>query len=209
MYQTTLRRVLRNTTVAEQFRLGLTFRRKTSIAPISTYLGTLYDVVKYVQAYSAAAMVKSLTSPSVVQFVKPFTARASCRYPPLQPATKPFSTSKARREEEERYGNRGRDLREGTPRWKSTPARYKAPVRSKPPVLNNDYPVNDDQARLDKAYIRVLGRGGEAMLTEEVKWLAVTHKSFDHGKRGYNDRLAFLGRIALDSRPRNELTNNL
>lgn len=33
------------------------------------------------------------------------------------------------------------------------------------------------------------------MLTEEVKWLAVTHKSFDHGKRGYNDRLAFLGTI--------------
>ena len=35
------------------------------------------------------------------------------------------------------------------------------------------------------------------MLTEEVKWLAVTHKSFDHGKRGYNDRLAFLGKILL------------
>ena len=35
------------------------------------------------------------------------------------------------------------------------------------------------------------------MLTEEVKWLAVTHKSFDHGKRGYNDRLAFLGMIGL------------
>ena len=154
-------------------------------------------------------MVKSLASPSVVQSVKPFPVRASCRYAPLQQATKPFSTSKARREEEERYGNRGRDLREGTPRWKSTPARYKAPVRSKPPVLNNDYPVNNDQGRLDKAYIRVLGRGGEAMLTEEVKWLAVTHKSFDHGKRGYNDRLAYLGRIALDSSSRNELTNNL
>jgi len=33
------------------------------------------------------------------------------------------------------------------------------------------------------------------MLTEEVKWLAVTHKSFDQGRRGYNDRLAFFGRI--------------
>ena len=31
------------------------------------------------------------------------------------------------------------------------------------------------------------------MLTDEVKWLAVTHKSFDHGRRGYNDRLAFFG----------------
>lgn len=31
------------------------------------------------------------------------------------------------------------------------------------------------------------------MLTEDVKWLAVTHKSYDHGRRGFNDRLAFLG----------------
>ena len=154
-------------------------------------------------------MAKLWPSPSVVNSVKPFTPRASCRYAPLQPATKPFSTSNACREDEERYGNRGRDLREGTPRWKSTPARYKAPVRSKPPVLNNDFPVNEDPARLDKAYVRVLGRGGEAMLTEEVKWLAVTHKSFDHGKRGYNDRLAFLGRMALDYRPRDRLIQKI
>lgn len=31
------------------------------------------------------------------------------------------------------------------------------------------------------------------MLSDEVKWLAVTHKSFDQGRRGFNDRLAFLG----------------
>ena len=142
-------------------------------------------------------MVKRLASPGAVNFVRPFSWQASCRYIPLQPATKSFSTSNARRREEERYGNRGRDLREGTPRWKSTPARYKAPVRSKPPVLDNDFVVNEDPARLDRVYGRVLGRGGETMLTEEVKWLAVTHKSFDHGKRGYNDRLAFLGMILL------------
>ena len=153
-------------------------------------------------------MVKPLASPNVVGCVKSFTRQASCRYAPLQPATKSFSTSNARREEEERYGNRGRDIREGTQRWKSTPARYKAPVRSKPPVLNNDFPVNEDPARLDRAYVRVLGRGGEAMLTEEVKWLAVTHKSFDHGKRGYNDRLAFLGTIFCSLRPREKLTPN-
>lgn len=68
-----------------------------------------------------------------------------------------------------------------------------APVRSKPPVPNNDFEVNTDPERLDKVYNRVLGRGGDTMLTEEVKWLAVTHKSFDHGRRGYNDRLAYLG----------------
>ncbi|KAJ8125564.1 hypothetical protein O1611_g8075 [Lasiodiplodia mahajangana] len=32
------------------------------------------------------------------------------------------------------------------------------------------------------------------MLPDELKWLAVTHKSFDQGRRGFNDRLAFLGR---------------
>ena len=47
------------------------------------------------------------------------------------------------------------------------------------------------------------------MLTEEVKWLAVTHKSFDHGKRGYNDRLAFLGMIALGCKPRKKLTQTI
>ena len=47
------------------------------------------------------------------------------------------------------------------------------------------------------------------MLTEEVKWLAVTHKSFDHGKRGYNDRLAFLGMVATDSRPSKKLTQTI
>ena len=42
-------------------------------------------------------------------------------------------------------------------------------------------------------YIRLLGRDGHKLLSEETKWLAVTHKSFDHGRRGFNDRLAFLG----------------
>ncbi len=68
-----------------------------------------------------------------------------------------------------------------------------APVRSKPQVLNNELQVNEDPEVLDKVYVRVLGKGGDELLTEEVKWLAVTHKSFDHGRRGYNDRLSFFG----------------
>lgn len=68
-----------------------------------------------------------------------------------------------------------------------------APVRSKPPVANNDFVVNSDPEKLDRVYNQVLGRDGDQMLTDEVKWLAVTHKSFDHGRRGYNDRLALLG----------------
>lgn len=69
-----------------------------------------------------------------------------------------------------------------------------APFRSKPPLLKpNDFDVNVDPKRLDEVFDRVLGKDGHRMLTEEVKWLAVTHKSFDHGRRGYNDRLAYLG----------------
>ena len=79
------------------------------------------------------------------------------------------------------------------PRWQQTPPRMVAPFRSKPPVEDNDFEVNEDPVRLDRVYERILGRGGDEMLTEEVKWLAVTHKSFDHGRRGYNDRLSFLG----------------
>ena len=32
----------------------------------------------------------------------------------------------------------------------------------------------------------------------ESQWLAVTHKSFDHARRGFNDRLAFLGKRIVD-----------
>ena len=142
----------------------------------------------------AASLAKLLPRSGPSGFTKSLTRRATCRRcAPLHPAIKTFSTSISYRQEEERYGNRGRELRKGTLRWQSTPPRMKAPFRSKPPVENNDFPVNEDPSRLDKVYTRVLGRGGDKMLTEEVKWLAVTHKSFDHGRRGYNDRLAFLG----------------
>ena len=110
----------------------------------------------------------------------------------LPKSARTLTTSSRRREEKEKYGNRGRELRTG-PRWESTPPRMIAPVRSKPPTPNDDYPVNTNPRLLDKVYNQVLGRGGFQMLTEEVKWLAVTHKSFDHGRRGFNDRLALLG----------------
>jgi large subunit ribosomal protein L15 len=58
---------------------------------------------------------------------------------------------------------------------------------------NKVWAVNNDPARLDDVYNRLLGPGGSKMLPEELKWLAVTHKSFDQGRRGFNDRLALLG----------------
>lgn len=137
-------------------------------------------------------------------FAKSFRRRATCQCASLlftrtflPKSARNLTTSSARPDEEERYGNRGRDLRTG-PRWQSTPPSMMAPVRSKPPVANNDFAVNEVPERLDKVYDRVLGKGGCNMLTDEVKWLAVTHKSFDHGRRGFNDRLNFLGKRIVE-----------
>jgi large subunit ribosomal protein L15 len=79
------------------------------------------------------------------------------------------------------------------PRWQQTPPRMVAPFRVRPKPRGPDFKVNDDPRRLDEAYTRMLGPGGDKVLSDEVKWLAVTHKSFDHGRRGFNDRLAYLG----------------
>lgn len=58
---------------------------------------------------------------------------------------------------------------------------------------NKIWNVNNNPERLDEMYNALLGPGGSKMLPEELKWLAVTHKSFDQGRRGFNDRLALLG----------------
>ncbi|KAK2756463.1 hypothetical protein FQN54_005356 [Arachnomyces sp. PD_36] len=70
----------------------------------------------------------------------------------------------------------------------------KAPISLRSDPNKRLFQVNSDPAVLDEYYMRMLGSGGEAMLSEEVKWQAITHKSFDQGRRGYNDRLAFLGK---------------
>ena len=134
-----------------------------------------------------SGFAKSLRRPAKCQCASLLATRTL-----LPHSARNLTTSSARRDEEEKYGNRGRELRTG-PRWQSTPPRMMAPIRSKPPVANNDFAVNEDPKRLDKVYDRVLGTGGCEMLTDEVKWLALTHKSFDHGRRGFNDRLSFLG----------------
>ncbi|KAN0099483.1 Ribonuclease-III-like domain containing protein [Hyaloscypha variabilis] len=84
------------------------------------------------------------------------------------------------------------------PRWSQTPEQMKAPYRWRIKNPAAEWKCNDDPAVLDNFYNNFLGRGGDQMLTEEVKWLAITHKSFDQGRRGFNDRLAFLGRRILN-----------
>lgn len=80
-------------------------------------------------------------------------------------------------------------------RWRETPPRMTAPFRSRPLIFGNYFRINKDPERLNQFYVDMLGENGDRMLTDEVKWLAVTHKSFDHGRRGYNERLGFLGSI--------------
>jgi large subunit ribosomal protein L15 len=75
-----------------------------------------------------------------------------------------------------------------------------APVRARPLPPNNIYKVNSDPQRLDDVYVKILGSNGARMLSDETKWLAVTHKSFDHGRRGFNDRLTFLGAFNVVSK---------
>lgn len=94
------------------------------------------------------------------------------------------------------------------PRWQQTPARMTAPYRIRPQARGGVFKVNEDPKRLDDAYIRMLGPGGDKVLTDEVKWLAVTHKSFVHGARGFNDRLAYIGRRIVDLQTSQALINS-
>ncbi|KAL7954372.1 ribonuclease-III-like domain-containing protein [Trichoderma compactum] len=85
------------------------------------------------------------------------------------------------------------------PRWSQTPEGMKAPLQLDfaKSAKNKIWAVNNDPTLLDEVYNRLLGPGGSKMLPEELKWLAVTHKSFDQGRRGFNDRLALLGRLTM------------
>jgi large subunit ribosomal protein L15 len=38
----------------------------------------------------------------------------------------------------------------------------------------------------------------DQVLTQREQWQALTHKSFDHGRRPFNDKLAYLGKRILD-----------
>lgn len=101
-----------------------------------------------------------------------------------------FSTTPARPNEAPDASSRTE-----VPRWAQTPERMKAPFSphvTKDPARSK-WKVNSDPKKLDAALNNFLGPTGDRMLPDELKWLAVTHKSFDQGRRGFNDRLAYLG----------------
>lgn len=91
-------------------------------------------------------------------------------------------------------GNPNDDLAFAPPRWQRAPSAMRAPYRTRPKEDVDTFEVNEDPGKLDEALNKMLGREGETMMSEAVKWQVVTHKSFDHGRRGYNDKLAFMGK---------------
>jgi large subunit ribosomal protein L15 len=95
---------------------------------------------------------------------------------------------------------------EDTPRWKQTPKGLKWPFQTRQRKNPEGVWVcNDDPRLLHDMYDRLIGNHN--LLSEETRWLAITHKSFDQGKRGYNDRLSYFG-IYLDSRNERKTTAN-
>jgi large subunit ribosomal protein L15 len=90
------------------------------------------------------------------------------------------------------------DNAQSLPRWARTPAAMKAPHRIRPKTDQDTIAINSDPAVLDSFYTRFLGPGGAETLPEDIKWLAVTHKSFDQGRRGFNERLVFFGRKIVE-----------
>ncbi|KAI5802132.1 ribonuclease-III-like-domain-containing protein, partial [Pyronema domesticum] len=79
----------------------------------------------------------------------------------------------------------------------------RAPVA---PRARKHFQVNDDPAVLNRMYLKLFGK--EMGLSEEVKWQAVTHKSFDHGRQPFNSKLRFFGKRLLQMHASLSLLNS-
>ncbi|TGO23248.1 hypothetical protein BPAE_0138g00010 [Botrytis paeoniae] len=139
-------------------------------------------------------MASKTTTRSLQSLTRQARQRCSCATPisSCSKTVRQFSISASR------LDTQYNEERGARPRWSYTPPQMKLPFN---PRANHDIPtweVNSDPERLNRFYIQFLGRGGDEVLTDEVKWLAITHKSFDQGRRGFNDRLAYFGRRILN-----------
>lgn len=139
-------------------------------------------------------MASKSTIRSFGTLTRPARRRCACTSPSSNIQSFHTTTSRLQESYEQRHEER--------PRWSYTPERMKAPfsVRIKDP--SKAFQVNEDPKKLDYMYETFLGPGGKDVLDDDLKWLAVTHKSFDQGRRGFNDRLAFFGMPIEDVSPR-------
>ena len=75
-------------------------------------------------------------------------------------------------------------------RFQNTRPQPRAPISHR---VRKEFIVNDDPRVLDAMYLKLFGK--DMGLSEDVKWQAVTHKSFDHGRQPFNSKLKFLGMV--------------
>src|SRR5436190_10097655 len=134
-------------------------------------------------------MASKIPAQAFVAIIRPARRRISCSTVSVCSHTPAFSRALSTSSDLEELESDAA----AKPRWQYTPPAMKAPVRLRGYPGQPKFKVNSDPATLDRFYVRMLGNGGDKMLSEEVKWQSVTHKSFDQGRRGFNDRLALLG----------------
>ena len=142
-----------------------------------------------------AATIPS-TARTLFESLRPITSRSTCRCPRLEAAREQIRRQQQRRGVSTASSGLYQEMEVDppAPRWAQTPPGMQSNVRLRPlKNVGGRHDVNKDPKRLDNMYVRFLGPDGSKLLSEETRWLAVTHKSFDHGRRGFNDRLAFLG----------------
>ncbi|RDW95076.1 RNase III protein [Coleophoma crateriformis] len=138
-------------------------------------------------------MASKSASRSLQSISRQVQQRCTCASSRTAPAAiRQFSASSLRSGEQQTHGQ------EEQPRWARTPKQMIAPFQTRVKDPAKAFVVNEDPKKVDAMYVKLLGRGGDKVLDEEIKWLAITHKSFDQGRRGFNDRLAFLGRRILN-----------
>lgn len=114
---------------------------------------------------------------------------------PLQPSTRHASTSTINLENSPSPPPNNANA---APRWSRHPSALRAPHRIRPKTDSDTWTVNSDPSLLNDFYVRLLGPEGDKLLPDDIKWLAVTHKSFDQGRSGFNERLAFFGRRIVE-----------
>ncbi|KXT17585.1 hypothetical protein AC579_6165 [Pseudocercospora musae] len=134
---------------------------------------------------------------------RPSFVCATCARALRYATTKPEETSRAASTLTRRKANVSSEPQSQLPRWKQTPPALTMPIRLRAQPNQPVWEANTDDERLDQAYDSFCGRvagnkRGRDLLSEEVKWTAITHKSHTHGTQGFNDRLAYLGKRILE-----------
>ncbi|KAK3373108.1 ribonuclease-III-like-domain-containing protein [Lasiosphaeria ovina] len=132
---------------------------------------------------------------AVTASARSFSSSPACRSDPFEALETPNATPS------EQHGQPAQPGQvEEKPRWSFTPPKmsiFPFPLSRAKDPRRKIWSNNEDPEKLDAMYNRFLGPSGELMLPDEIKWLAVTHKSFDFGRRGFNTKLAYYGRQIL------------